>query len=303
MKVSHLMTILVLACCCSCATYRNSAQASSITGTSSGRDTVIIDKNYRYEGQWPEGKGILQSFRHGLVFGTFKEGMPYGTCLTYGPNNRTYWGPYVDGKRTGHACVSKKKGAILVRGEFVDGRQHGIDTVYREDGTVIIGRYNKNKFVETIAEYNYGVPKEIRKAMPKFPKVKLTKEQKKFLEEYNAWYREQSRKRMARHKESSDVKPSFNGQGPNGFAEWVNERLVYPAQARKNKVEGRTLLQFTITIEGKLTDLKVMRGSGDTSLDMEAVRVVSESPDWTPGMQDGKAKDMTVVFPVIFKLK
>lgn len=108
---------------------------------------------------------------------------------------------------------------------------------------------------------------------------------------------------MARHKESSDVKPSFNGQGPNGFAEWVNERLVYPAQARKNKVEGRTLLQFTITIEGKLTDLKVMRGSGDTSLDMEAVRVVSESPDWTPGMQDGKAKDMTVVFPVIFKLK
>ncbi len=302
MKTSHLMTVLALACFCTCATQLNATQTDSTISINSARDTVITDIKYKYEGQWPEGKGTLQSFRHGLVFGTFKEGVPCGTCLTYGPNNRIYWGPYVDGKRTGYACMSKNRGAILVRGEFVDGRQHGIDTVYREDGTVIIGRYNKNKFVEAIAEYNYGIPKEIRKAIPKFPKVKLTKEQKKFLEEYNVWYREQSRKRMAKHQESSEVKPSFNGKGPNGFAEWVNARLVYPAQAKRAGIEGRTILQFTISAEGKLTNPTVLRSSGNSSLDQEALRVVRESPAWTPGTEDGKAKSITLAFPVIFSL-
>ena len=301
MKFSHLATLLAFTCLCSCATQR-SAIHPDLRTTGQNRDTVITDINYRYEGQWPEGKGTLQSFRHGLVFGTFKEGKPIGTCLNYGANHRIYWGPYVDEKKTGYACVSKNKGAILVRGEFVDGRQHGIDTVYREDGTVIIGRYNKNKFVGSIAEYNYRIPKEIRKAIPKFPKVKLTKEQEIFLKEYNAWYREQSRKRMARHRASDDVKPSFNDKGPNGFAEWVNTRLVYPAQAKKEGIEGMTVLQFTINIDGKLTNPTVLKSSGNILLDEEALRVVKESPDWIPGTQDGKAKSITLTFPVIFKL-
>lgn len=270
---------------------------------STARDTVITGKHFTYEGEWPEGKGVLSSYKYGLVFGTFKEGVPVGTCLTYGPNDKIYWGPYVDGKRTGYACMSKKKGAILVRGEFVDGRQHGIDTVYREDGTVIVGRYEKNKFIETIAEYNHIIPKDIRKAIPKFPKIKLSKSHKKFLEDYREKYRDHQKKMRAERagQNNGEIKPLFNGS-PNGFSEWVNERLVYPAQARKNKVEGCTVLKFTITAEGKMTDLKVTRSSGSSLLDMEAIRVVSESPDWTPGMLDGKAVDMPVVFPVIFKL-
>ena len=75
--------------------------------TPAQRDTVIIRERYRYEGQWPEGKGVLCSYRHGLVFGTFKEGVPDGICINYGPGGRTYWGPIVDGHRTGKACMSK----------------------------------------------------------------------------------------------------------------------------------------------------------------------------------------------------
>ena len=109
-----------------------------VFGQDSARDTVITGKNFRYEGQWPEGKGVLCSYKYGIVFGTFKEGIPEGVCVNYGPGERIYWGPMVNGKRTGNACMSKNGGRILVRGDFVDGRQHGIDTVYREDGTVII---------------------------------------------------------------------------------------------------------------------------------------------------------------------
>jgi hypothetical protein len=35
----------------------------------------------------------------------------------------------------------------------------------------------------------------------------------------------------------------------------------------------------------------------------EAVRVVSESPDWTPGKQRGKAVDVQFTFPITFILQ
>ena len=277
------------------------APGIDIFGQDCVRDTVITGKNFRYEGQWPEGKGVLCSYKYGIVFGTFKEGVPEGVCVNYGPGERIYWGPMVNGKRTGNACMSKNGGRILVRGDFVNGRQHGIDTVYREDGTVIIGRYDMSKFIGAVQEYNEKVPKEIRSAYPKFPKIKLTKEQKLFLNEYDAWYKEQSRKARQKRTESGEVKPSFNGGGPNAFSEWVNSRLQYPAEASRNKIEGTTVLQFTITVTGELTDIRIVRSSGNSALDKEAIRVVSESPAWEPGTQDGKTKNVTLTFPVIFK--
>ena len=35
---------------------------------------------------------------------------------------------------------------------------------------------------------------------------------------------------------------------------------------------------------------------------IEAIRVISMSPDWTPGKVDGKAVNVSYVFPVVFKL-
>ena len=43
-----------------------------------------------------------------------------------------------------------------------------------------------------------------------------------------------------------EQKPTFNGGDANGFAKWVNSRLVYPEVAKENGVEGRVTLQFTI---------------------------------------------------------
>ena len=48
--------------------------------------------------------------------------------------------------------------------------------------------------------------------------------------------------------------------------------------------------------------MKVLRGV-HPSLDAEAVRVVSSSPDWTPGQQKDQPVKVTYQFPVIFQLK
>ena len=99
-----------------------------------------------------------------------------------------------------------------------------------------------------------------------------------------------------------EEKPSFMGGDANDFSKWVNTRLVYPEIAKENGVQGRVTLQFTVEADGRVTNVKVLRGV-DSSLDQEAVRVVSSSPRWTPGKQRDRAVRVTYTFPVIFQLR
>ena len=99
-----------------------------------------------------------------------------------------------------------------------------------------------------------------------------------------------------------EEKPSFMGGDANEFSKWVNQRLVYPEIAKENGVQGRVTLQFTVESDGRVTNVKVLRGV-DSSLDQEAVRVVSSSPRSPPGKQRDRAVRVTYTFPVIFQLR
>ena len=99
-----------------------------------------------------------------------------------------------------------------------------------------------------------------------------------------------------------EVKPRFNGGDANEFSKWVNSQLKYPEQAKKDKISGRVTLQFTVGADGVVRDAKVIRGAHEL-LDAEALRVVSASPKWEPGQQEGKPVAVTYTFPVIFQLR
>ena len=99
-----------------------------------------------------------------------------------------------------------------------------------------------------------------------------------------------------------EVKPGFNGGDANEFSKWVNSQLKYPEQAKKDEIQGRVTLQFTVGADGVVRDVKVLRGAHEL-LDAEALRVVSASPKWEPGQQEGKPVAVTYTFPVIFQLR
>ena len=100
-----------------------------------------------------------------------------------------------------------------------------------------------------------------------------------------------------------EEKPTFQGGDANAFTKWMFDKIKYPEEAKKNKIQGRTALQFVISKTGKIMDVKVAKSSGNQLLDDEAVRVISMSPDWTPGKMKGKAVDVKYVFPVVFMLR
>ena len=99
-----------------------------------------------------------------------------------------------------------------------------------------------------------------------------------------------------------DEKPTFQGGDANTFSRWVNTNLKYPDEAKEKNIQGRVTLSFTVASDGKVYDVKVLRGA-DPLLDNEAVRVVEMSPDWTPGKVDGIPVAVTYTFPVIFQMK
>ena len=98
-----------------------------------------------------------------------------------------------------------------------------------------------------------------------------------------------------------EVKPMFNGGEAIEFSKWVNENLKYPKAAKDAGVQGRVTLQFTVYPDGSVRDTKILRGV-NPDLDAEALRVVSASPNWTPGYVKGEPVKVTYTFPVIFKL-
>ena len=99
-----------------------------------------------------------------------------------------------------------------------------------------------------------------------------------------------------------EVKPLFQDQDANQFAYWVNENLKYPKEAVKDTLQGRVLIQFTIEKDGSVTGARILRSAAPV-LDEEALRVISQSPKWTPGYVDGKPVRVIYNFPVVFKLK
>jgi TonB family protein len=90
-------------------------------------------------------------------------------------------------------------------------------------------------------------------------------------------------------------------KGMKGFTRYLLENLKYPITAREAGTQGMVVLSFVVTAEGKIDAVEVLRGIGN-GCDEEAVRVITRSGTWSPGIKDGKAVATRMKFPVNFKL-
>jgi TonB family protein len=101
-----------------------------------------------------------------------------------------------------------------------------------------------------------------------------------------------------------DQRPLFsNNADPRYFLkEWVYHYLRYPQSAVKNGIQGTVMVQFVIEKDGKVSDVRVVKGV-DPELDDEAVRVIKASPKWKPGKMDGNRVKAALTLPVEFRLE
>ena len=67
-------------------------------------------------------------------------------------------------------------------------------------------------------------------------------------------------------------------------------------------IQGRVVVDFIIDKDGKVTDVRVVKGVSP-ELDAEAVKVVSASPKWKPGRLAGDKVRVSMNIPVEFRLE
>ncbi|MCL2649528.1 MAG: M56 family metallopeptidase [Candidatus Azobacteroides sp.] len=94
-------------------------------------------------------------------------------------------------------------------------------------------------------------------------------------------------------------------QFPGGEAEMMNylaQNIKYPADAQTQGIQGMVVVRFVVSKSGEISDVIVLRPVG-SSLDNEAVRVVSAMPNWIPGKQGGKEVDVYYTIPIRFSLQ
>lgn len=101
-----------------------------------------------------------------------------------------------------------------------------------------------------------------------------------------------------------DQRPVFlHSSDPKTFLEkWVYQYLKYPESAVLEGVQGRVMVDFVIEKDGRVTDVRVVKGVSE-ELDAEAVKVVSASPKWKPGRVNGNKVRTSLTIPVEFRLE
>ena len=101
--------------------------------------------------------------------------------------------------------------------------------------------------------------------------------------------------------ENVEQMPAFPG-GQEAFFNYICKNVKYPPIAEKNGIQGRVIVTFVITKEGKVTNPKIVK-SVNPSLDKETLRLIRTLPDWAPGRKNGQAVNVKYTVPVTFRLQ
>lgn len=87
---------------------------------------------------------------------------------------------------------------------------------------------------------------------------------------------------------------------------FIYSTIVYPDSARAHGTEGRVVLQFVVTKNGRVSDPRILKDIGDGCGD-EALRALKlmqeENIIWKPGIKGGQQVSVQYTLPVKFKIK
>ena len=89
--------------------------------------------------------------------------------------------------------------------------------------------------------------------------------------------------------------------GLDGWNAYLAQNLNYPKAAMEKKIEGTVIVTFVVKKNSEIDTVEILRGIGG-GCDEEAIRLVKDSPKWTPGKKDGELVNVRMRLPIRFKL-
>ena len=102
-----------------------------------------------------------------------------------------------------------------------------------------------------------------------------------------------------------EVMPAYPGGETQMFKD-VAAGMIYPPICLENEFQGRVFVQFVVEKNGKISNVKILRqpeGDLGKMLGNEAIRVVKNLKEFTPGSLNGEPKRVVMTLPIVFKMK
>ncbi|MEO5996029.1 MAG: M56 family metallopeptidase [Chitinophagaceae bacterium] len=105
--------------------------------------------------------------------------------------------------------------------------------------------------------------------------------------------------------------------GAKGWMQYLNKNFKYPQEAQEKESQGTVLVRFIVGRDGSISDIETIQGkkidasgmrsnanySTDESLNKEAIRMIAESGQWLPAIQNGHTVTSFKIQPITFKLE
>lgn len=99
---------------------------------------------------------------------------------------------------------------------------------------------------------------------------------------------------------TAELMPEFPG-GQETFIDYLISNITYPESEKEEGLEGNVRISFTIDKSGQVTDTKVVKSLGK-KFDNNALEVIKNMPNWSPGEQNGKKVAVQMTLPISYKL-
>ncbi len=216
--------------------------------------------------------------------GIYKNDRKEGTWKTFSESFvslTTFSGNYTNGNMEGVWTTRDSIGNVLSEYSYQGSKRNGLFKVWDVEGNLVEeGNYKdgkldwNKKYIEESFKYNDSdveTIKEIEK-QPLFPGCTLM--------------------------ETDQLKKCADEK----MLQFIYSNIRYPAKAREYGIEGMAIVKFVVEKNGKITNIKSVRGICNEIRD-EVIRVVQLMPDWIPGEQRGNPVRVQFSLPVKFKLE
>lgn len=216
---------------------------------------------------------------------------------------------------------SNGRGAIVT---LKDGSTRYIDrrgrTIFKLDGLEYVTKVGKDLYLVRIweGEHYYKSGLVDGKGRSTFSKEELESARKAYLESLESFERREYPENVVEEEkaepesvtESSDDdevfvivedSPEFPG-GMDSLYAFLGANIHYPAEAKKDSIEGLVFVQFVVEKDGSIYNIRVLRDIGG-GCGEEVVRVIKMMPKWQPAKQRGTPVRCQFNLPVKFSLE
>lgn len=143
---------------------------------------------------------------------------------------------------------------------------------------------------------------DIRNILKQYTDLNNALEEKKWIEIRPDF--ESMRKRF----ENTNGIQGFNSQakfynGIEGLNKYIQESINYPNIAKRKKIEGSVIVEYTVNTKGEIENPIILESSNEIFND-EAIRIISNMPKWRPALNSKNEKiSMLYSQMITFSLK